>query len=92
MVLHAHLALQRREHGLDHETDAGLGDLGGWALTEPVLAGSDQLHANELEAVMVLATSVAGIGTAVEPMASGGGGEVLRWPAAGVTIQCVALR
>jgi len=60
--LHPHLALERGEHRLDHEPDAGLRDLARWALTGLVFVGDDQIDIDELEAVVVLSASMAGVG------------------------------
>jgi hypothetical protein len=62
MGLHSHLALQGGEHGLDHEADSGLGDLGQRALPEFVFVGDDQIDVDEFEAVVVLAAAVPGVG------------------------------
>src|SRR5450756_2062152 len=62
MVLHAHLALESREHRLDDEADARLIDLCRRALAEPVPVGHDELDAHELEALVVLAAAVTGVG------------------------------
>jgi hypothetical protein len=37
--LEAHLAFEVGEHRLDHEPDAGLGDLGGWSVAGVVFGG-----------------------------------------------------
>src|SRR5450830_813687 len=62
MILHAHLALERREHRLDHEADARLVDLRRRALAEPVPCGHDELDADQLEALVMLTTAVTGVG------------------------------
>jgi hypothetical protein len=60
--LHPHLALQGGEHGLDHEGNAGLRDLGSWTLSEFVFVGDDHVDVDELEAVVVLTVAVPGVG------------------------------
>src|SRR5450756_1288007 len=62
MVLQAHLALEGREHRLDDEAAAGLADLCGRALAEPVLVGHDELDADQPEAGLVLTAALTGVG------------------------------
>ncbi len=62
VVLHAHLALEGREHGLDHEADTSLGDLRGRPLAESVPVGHDELHAGQAEALLILTAAMAGVG------------------------------
>jgi hypothetical protein len=49
------------EHRLDHEADAGLADLYGWALAEPALVGHDELDADQPEAFLTRAAAVTGV-------------------------------